>query len=469
VSDSSARSAYLAAAVLSASAASACAGERLAPSALGTACTSVDGAGLPPGAVCADERCLAGVSCDEVLEAEDRDTLAAAIARATARSCVVPRPGSYGDVTLPAGVSLLGRGASEVHLGRVTLTGGGSMLRGVQALSVRALGGTSRLESACVRGADFGIDVHGGAALSVRAAHVRDVAGAAVTSSGASLTLSDVLLTDATGPGIWAACDGGCQCAAVPNVMLANVVIERAALVGAALHGVKGSIEGLAIRDTSVADFAGGAGLSLAHCSTIEATGVEVRIRADLSGYGAFGVLVWSAGGSLGAPGEDKGIIIVGGRPGVWIMDPLGVGAATALRNFEIRDSRGVGLGTSAAAKGIIIVGGKIGATAATPIPLAEGGSGSVGDGVSWSEGAELQIDGLEVSASGRQSMLIHGPVGPASRIANLSLRDGDEISGVLHQGVRDGDASPALGAGAPGVTKSPAVKHKVAAAPAVP
>jgi hypothetical protein len=208
-------------------------------------------------------------------------------------------------------------------------------------------------------------------------------------------------------------------------------------------------VAGLEVSDTRLRDFKGGGGLSLAACTQIEADDVSVKVagESDLEAYGAFGILADSVSGRIGGMGS-RGIIIVGGRPGVWVMDSQAAASGLHLEGFEIRDSTGVGLGVSTDALGIIIVGGLVANTGGDTVALADGGAGYVGDGLSWQQGAQLTIDGLELSSSARQSVLIDGAVAEGSSISNLLLSGGDEASGVLQQGVSEDDAAPSVEGG---------------------
>jgi hypothetical protein len=93
--------------------------------------------------------------------------------------------------------------------------------------------------------------------------------------------------------------------------------------------------------------------------------------------------------------------------------------------------------------------------TAMAQVPSSLGQVVSIGDGVEWTAGSELSIDGLVIEASARQSLLIDGPVPPTSRIANLELRGGDEDLGILQQKVLNASQAPEVGPGSPPVTQT--------------
>ena len=81
---------------------------------------------------------------------------------------------------------------------------------------------------------------------------------------------------------------------------------------------------------------------------------------------------------------------------------------------------------------------------------------------------ARLQIDGLSVSGSARQSILIDGPVASGSSVAHVTLAGGDEKKGIVEQNFSGGTA-PAVGAGAPQVTQSAGMVDAIPLGPATP
>src|SRR5215208_6124730 len=72
-------------------------------------------AGVPSDSICGDTICTTGVTCAKVVTAGSDAELQNATASAEAGTCIALEAGSYGDATLPAGVSLLGVGAQLVN------------------------------------------------------------------------------------------------------------------------------------------------------------------------------------------------------------------------------------------------------------------------------------------------------------------------------------------------------------------
>lgn len=434
-------------------------------------CQNIDGVGPPVAALCAGTACTEGVSCATTQAVGGSAVLSAALNTATAGSCIVVEPGSYGAVALPDGVHLLGKGAAYVTVASVAASGG-SIIRGVnvQGDGVVVSGGTDvvRLDSSCVIGSSAnGVDVSSGAAVEIVATHIVGASGYGVRASeAASVALEKTLLTDLGGPGLWVSGDA---CEAATEVAMSDVAIDGASLVGMSLDGTDASLAQVRVRNTKLLNFQGGGGIALS-CSDVTAAGIDVEVSGggDLEAYGAFGLLANNVSGDLGAPGDNAGIIIVGGRPGIWVGGGLGA-VGPKLENFHVSNSNGVGVGVGAETVGIIIVGGKVWDTSADTIPLAGGGAGNVGDGLLWGNGAQLQIDGLDLAGSGRQSMLIDGAVAANSSIANITLSDGDDQTGIVQQGVEGSDVSPTEGAGAPSVSKEPSDVFDVPAEPKSP
>jgi hypothetical protein len=411
-------------------------------------CQEVAGVGVPEAVVCDADVCTAGVSCDAVLTVAEPGALAGAIAQAKAGDCIALAPGTYGAAKLPAGVSLLGKGAGFVTVAGALLGGKGAVVRGVRvegALEVAAAAEEARIEAVCVTAASsptaIGLAVGAGASALIAGSEVTGAPLYGVRAFDvASLSLDRVRIVGTEGPGLWAQCTGGCDCASKPKVSLGRVRIEKSELVGAALHGVSATASELVVVDTvsATSGLQGGGGLSLSHCTDFDVARLQID-RTD-----SFGLLVSSATGSLGSPGEEKGIIITGGRPGAWI-DAVAASGGVTLRGFEILASGGVGVGVGGGSKGIIITGGKISGTTKLTAPVEGGGAVTLGHGVQWGGVSQAELIDLSVSASALRGVLIDGPVADGSRIVDLVLAGGDEADGVLQQNVVEGAAAPVV------------------------
>jgi len=67
-----------------------------------------------------------------------------------------------------------------------------------------------------------------------------------------------------------------------------------------------------------------------------------------------------------------------------------------------------------------------------------------------WCQGSRVEMDGVTLAGNERASVIIDGPVGEGSRIAHLTLSDGDESKGILQQDLPAGGLEPEIGPGAP-------------------
>src|SRR5262245_7329394 len=84
------------------------------------------------GVACEGEPWTGGVQCADVLEVASSADLAQISASAPSGACIALAPGTYPEVSLPGGVSLLGRGAGFVTVRGVVIGAGtGTVVRGL--------------------------------------------------------------------------------------------------------------------------------------------------------------------------------------------------------------------------------------------------------------------------------------------------------------------------------------------------
>jgi hypothetical protein len=403
--------------------------------------------GVTPGALCDDAPCTEGVSCSEVIELEDGDDLAGALAGAAPGACIALDEGSYGAASVPAGVSVLGLGADHVEVASITLAGADArVLRGFRTHGPVEVGegAVVRLESLRIEGGANGVRATN-ADVTIAASEIRGAETNAIVAEGSALAVERSIVEDNLGPAIWAACAAGCACATPPVVRVERSLLQRNQYVGVALSGVRATLSDVDIVSTAQRSFQYGGGLMAAACTELEAAGVHIEDSAD------FGALIHDSSGSLGGAGE-RGIIIIGGRVGLWLQD-IGAtrpDASLSVENFTAQKVRGVGIGMGGASRGIIIIGGHVSDTESIAMPvyrqvddMLTTSTEDVGDGLVWSEGVGADIDGLAIDGSARNSVLIHGGVAAGSRLANLVLAGGDEAKGIVQQGVEAGDEAP--------------------------
>jgi hypothetical protein len=422
-------------------------------------CTQLDGVcvGVPPGALCEGDFCTDGAACSAVIEVPDDAALPSAVASAQSGSCIALAPGYYSAVTLPAGVSLLGRGAADVHVTGVIVDGGsGTVIRGLEVhVSGIELRGTTdaRIDAVAVRAGTNAIDVGEGASVTV----VRsDVGGATFHGiwaiDSAAVTVTESVLAGSQGPGIWAQCSDGCACASKPVVTMSQVLVSGNKYVGVGLVSVSASLERVRIADTLHRDYALGGGLFVGACADVSADGLHVD-KAE-----RFGIFVDDASASFGQSADELGIVVVDSKPGVWLQrigtsDPT---QSVTVANTEVQGCRGVGMGFDLSARGIVVVDSLVGSTATAVLPLENGGQGDVGIGIVWNGGAAAVLQNVGVSGSSRQSIVIDGPVGEGSGLGNITLGGGDEVLGIVQQNVAMQDPAPDTSGSTPALARDP-------------
>jgi hypothetical protein len=422
-------------------------------------CGDPDAIGVPLSPVCGGEVCTAGVICDgEIVAAATQAELDEAAAKAGA--CVALLPGKYGDVTLAEGTSLLGRWADEVEVGEVSVAGGDVVIRGVEAKGIRVDGGAARVDQTRVTGGT-GIVGKPGSDLELVQVEVTAVAeqGApAVLADGVGqLSLDRVFVHRNGGPGVFVQADG-CD-GTLAQVALERVHVEETVGVGMALIGASATIRSTEILRTSqTPGEADGFGLGTSSCSELDVEGLRVDDTANVA------VVLFESSGSLGSPGEDRGIIIVNGRGGgVWLESAT---AELELDNFDISDSGGVGIGVGPETVGIIIVNGRVANTSSAARPVVGGDMRQVGDGLLWGGDSQIVMDDVTLEGSSRNAVLIDGPVAAGSSIANITLGGDDADKGILQQRVSTGEDAPAVD-NAPAVDQTEEAMFEVPVSPA--
>jgi parallel beta helix pectate lyase-like protein len=414
--------------------------------------------GVPPGGVCGDEFCTDGVACAAVVEVSSDAELAGA-ASAAPGTCFAVAAGSYGAVSLAGGVSLLGSGADQVALAGIHVAAGsGAVVRGVASSGTIRVDGAdaARIEAVRVTGGATGIAVRDGAAVTIVSSEVTGTSTNAIGALDAvELTIDHSLVADNGGTAIWAGCSDGCACAQKPALELSHVLVSKPEYLGIGLQAVAARLDTVTVLDTraDAETFAGGGGVAATDCTELEVSGLRI------DGADAYGMLVDASSGSIGAPGEDAGIVIVNGKGGgLWIQNVMD---GLHIEGFTLESNLGVGLDVSGSL-GIVIVNGHVGPTPATSLPIVGGGMGSVGDGVVWSGTSTASITGLELAGSERNAFLIDGPVGEGSSLADVTLSGGDESKGIVQQQVMMGDTAPT-------VENAPAIDQQQAAVSSVP
>lgn len=429
-------------------------------------------AGVPQGSICSDDYCAAGLTCSSVLKAADDAAVAAAVAGAAAGSCVALAPGSYSDISLPGGVSLLGKGAGDVTVKSVVLGSGaeGAVLRGITVAGggvvIQSVG--SQIVSSHIDGsAGAGVTVAAGASVKIVQSEITASTTYGVSAFDASsVSLEGTIISGSKGPGVWVQCAGGCDCAAQPSVSIGSSIVRDNKIVGVSLVGVSATVTSSDVRDNSEGNnFQASGGVSVAGCSALIASSLRVLDNSS------FGVLVDHSSATIGGLPGDQGVEVSRNFMGVWVQNVTNE-QGVKLDGLTIDHNQAVGLGASGGSRGIICWNSAITGTQSAVIPVLAGGapaSQEVGDGIAWLDGSELQLDKLMLSGNGRASVLINGDTASGSSIGQMTLSGGDEARGVVQQNVSGSPQSPSVGAGAPSITTSTTEKFSVPVAPAVP
>ena len=249
-------------------------------------------------------------------------------------------------------------------------------------------------------------------------------------------------------------CTAGCDCAAVSTLLLDKVVLQANHRIGVSLTGAAARLTDVRIaRTTTDKSFDGGFGLVASECADLEALGVSV---IDSS---ANGVLIDKANARLGAEGAGRGVNVDRNIGGIWVQHiSTAKMQSVRLESVEASGNSAVGIGIAGQSSGVVIRGAVIDGTEAITLPSGQGtpgGSVEVGDGLVWLDHSFADIDGLRVGASARASVLINGQVATGSKLAHVTLVDGDEKKGIVQQSCPSGGTAPELGPGTPPITRT--------------
>jgi len=455
----------------------------------GTSCPGgaavADGcAGVPSGPLCGDSTCTDGVTCASVTTVGSDADLTNALAGATSGTCIALQPGTYGNPVLPAGVSLLGRGANDVHVDSVTVqNGGGAVVQGLEigAGGLQIADGAQNVEVNSVL-----IDSTTGDAVSVGKGAQVTIAASTISSAGqgsskgangissfqgGKVTLDHVFISQPLGPGLWMqACSDGCTCAGSATLAAHAIVIQGAQLVGASLAGVTATLGDVTIENTAPyqVSLMQGGGFAVSQCSTVTTDG-DVTVSSNA----AYGVLIDHSSATMGDSGGSTTSVTGNQEHGIWIQG-VDTTQSVTLTNLIADGNAGVGIGLDGSAQSIIIQGKSSSSnTVARSLPaLGSGGtpvSQSVGDGLSWNAGVEAQIDGLTLQGNARSDMLVTGQWASGSSATNLGVRAGD-ANCIIIQGYSGAGLIPGMSSVPSNlVSQSPSLQLAVAVGPTAP
>jgi hypothetical protein len=422
---------------------------------VGAAC-----AGVPSGKLCEGGGC-APASCTSTVFANNDADLQAAVGSATDGTCIVLGAGNFSAITLPpVRVGVYAEAPSVTTVSSVTITGGDDVeLSGFSTASVTLSAGTGRLDALRIENSpNDGVSVGAGASVTIERSEIRSAARYGVSGFDSdSVTLSGSVIEDNSGPGLWLQTGNGgsaCGTAADPSLItgsVSNSVFRKNTLVGIAIARAQlVTIDNVIVADTTVGkDFAGGGGVSVAYCSTVNATDLQILDSAD------FGMLVHDSSLSLNGGAIDGNL-----RYGLWIQN-VGTSmlGSVTVNNASLDRNAGVGIGIAENSTNVSINTTSISNTKLVSLPvLVNGVSASadeVGDGINWQGLSQAVLGSVTVSGSARASVLIDGEVASGSSVTNLALEGGDESKGIVQQNLPSSGTQPVTSGTTPSVTTS--------------
>jgi hypothetical protein len=386
--------------------------------------------GVAEAAVCGVNRCTEGVSCASTIDVKDDGELEAAIASATAGTCISLSPGAYGPASLPGGVSLLGKSAADVAVEGVTLNEGvGAVVRGLTigagGLKISGATGAQVISVLIADSAVEGINVAPGSAAKIISSTVRGSSRYGLrVADGAAVTLDTSIIEGSEGPGIWSACSTACAaCTAPPKISVTSSIIRDNHVGGVALFTTWATLENVDIRRTKPG----------------------AKWHSEMGGGG----------------------LSVMSLMGVWVQN-VAAPQSVVLTRARIDGNKAVGVGTSGSTRGFIFRRSTVQNTLLQAVPAESGGSpiGStmVGDGFVWRDNSSVTIEAIEFSNNARTSILVDGPA--EGSISSLQLSGGDEQKGIVIQNVTGKDAKPDVDEGAAPLNTS---KYETFAIPTAP
>lgn len=414
--------------------------------AVGDACV-----GVPSGPLCEGTGC-APAECSSVTVVTDDPSLTQAIDDAPDGGCIVLAPGHYSGVFIPAKrLGIYGESPDTTEVASVTVSG--SELATCSGFSTGSIsvesGNILVIATRIVDSFSDSIYVAAGGSAKVERSEILRAGRYAVSAFDATIDVTTTIIEDPAGPGVWAQCANGCDCPSPLYANISDTVVRGSAIVGVSLVGVRGTIDNIEVSGTTVGNnFEAGGGVSIAHCSDVIATDMDIEDSAD------FGLLVHDSALDL------NGGVIAGNLRGVWVQNVgQSFAASVSIRNASVTRNQGVGVGVDGGSSDVLLADSTIDDTESVSLPVLVGGvsagAAEVGDGIAWKALSSMAIERVAVSGSSRASVLIDGAVGSGSSIADLVLAGGDETKGILQQSLPQGGNEPITSGTTPPVTPS--------------
>ncbi|MGZ6095856.1 MAG: hypothetical protein ACXWUG_27695 [Polyangiales bacterium] len=346
-----------------------------------------------------------GVACSSQISVASAGELSDKASSATAGSCLVLEPGTYGAVTLPAGVSLLGKGSSGTTVDGVTLTGGTTAtIRGI-AVGAGGIIATGK--------GDLTVD-------RVLVSHATNH-GINVTDTNLTVLTSTIEYSGKFGLALGSSCTMACT--ERPKLVIKGVFVREAHGVGIWAHGADVILAGVQVDTTRAQQFLYGRGLEVA---AEPENGQTCSITAS-----SFAVLHGDEVGVFvdGCSADFSGFLSSQNIRGMQLQNIPDGGAK--VQDFTMEANKALGLGISKS-KGIIVQGGRIASTVALRVPVDVGGVQEVGDGLNWLE-SDVNVGAtVTIENSARQGVIIDST---STGKFDGVLGGGDEAKGIIVQG----------------------------------
>lgn len=374
-----------------------------------------------------------GIACSATISASNDTELATKAAAASAGTCIVLPAGTFGPVTLPAGVSLLGKSANDTTVAGVRATGGGGTLRGLTVTT-------------------GGITVSGAGTLTVDRVHVTGATAPGIAATDTNLVVTASTVEGGATAGVVSFCKTSCD-ATHPTLTMTSVLVKENHDAGVWAQGVDVQLTGVEVDSTHERDFRYGRGIEVANGGSVKLNGVAVLHSADV------GIFI------EGASAELLHFASSFNRRGVQLQAIPAAGAK--LDDFAIESNEALGIGVTKGSLGIIVQGGRVAGTTSLKVPVDVGGVQEVGDGLNWLGGSEVTVSSAaHIESSARRGVIIDAT---SKGSFQGVLGGGDETNGIIVQGGLVASVPAGL-AIAPGVktnvlTKDEAVPVAVAVA----
>jgi hypothetical protein len=370
--------------------------------------------GVASSAICAAARCHDGAACTRILEPGNEAELQSAAASARSGECISLPSGKFGAIAVAGGVSLLGRGASDVTVASITIehtTGATSLVRGIGVV-------------------EGSISASGVGGLELDRVLVDRARNVAVRVLDGSLTIRESTIRSGEGAGVYVSCREDCVPGKRPRLVMRSTWITDPKMIGVWALGIDADLRDVVIDRVRAHNFQYGRGIEASARATLQASFVRIEGADDVA------VFISESAGTLG-PGIElrdtaRGIHLAAIPEGGFVLD-----------GFAIERVGAASIAVTKASRGVIVRNGRIAATAMRMVPVDVGGTSEVGDGVVWAAGVEANFaSSVTIGASARVPALIDAT---AKGTFAATLTGSDATKGIVVEHADSAAEHPAL------------------------